>query len=142
MRLLRFLVGTHAGGCSLSQHSKMKGRAATRLALDPHGAAHQFNQTLADRQTQAGSTIATGGRSIDLAKGAEQARLILLRDTDTGVSHRKMQLVKGRELPGTPLFAHQLHIIGAAGLHRKNDLTVWSKLNSVGEQVDQHLRSE
>ena len=71
LRLARIQIRAPLSRSSLRLDGEMKGRAHTRLAFDPHAAAHLFGQAFADSQTQSGAAVAPGRRSIDLAEGVE-----------------------------------------------------------------------
>ncbi len=70
---------------------KEEGAALPHLALEPEPAAHQFGEALDNRQSQARPPIVSCGRCIGLSKGRKNPLLVLLRDSDAGVRHRKPQ---------------------------------------------------
>ena len=91
-------------------------------ALDPHRAAHQLGEALADGEAEPGAAVLAGGRRVELAELLEQLVRPVGRDADAGVAHRQMDLVRR-----------------FAGFDGHHDLADLGELHGVGEQVDHHL---
>ena len=118
-----------ARGCCASGATIVKWKVEPRpgaVALDPHRAAHQLGQPLADRQPEAGAAV--------LARGDESAWLNdwnsrhrpSVAQADAGVAHRE------RRAPRRPGAA-------AAALTRQHHLAALGELHRVGQQVEQDL---
>ena len=60
-----------------------------RRALDPEPAAHHRDQPRRDRQPEAGAAVLARGRAVGLGEGLEDQLLLLGRDADAGVAHRR-----------------------------------------------------
>ena len=79
-------------GAACSGRVKWKVEPFCGHAFDPHFAAHQFDQPLADGEAEAGAAVMARGRSIGLAEGFEQARQPVDGNADAGVANGEMQL--------------------------------------------------
>src|SRR5262245_26366393 len=116
--------------------------ALAGIALDPYFSAHQFGQTFADRQAEAGAPVMTRGGGINLLEGFEEAVLPIERNADAGVAHREMEepLLRMTEKVGI-MFAPRLHAAGAAagGGHFDDDFALVGELDRVANEVDQNL---
>ena len=77
-------------GRGFSQNRKVERRANTDFALDPHRAAHELAQALADDQPQARAAIFARSRGINLAKRLEEPIEAIGRDADARITHGKM----------------------------------------------------
>ena len=92
-----------AGGSSaIGAHDReAEGRAVARAgALDPHRAAHQLGQPLADRQAEAGAAVLARRRSSRPARTTGTAAPCpSARQADAGVAHRERAARRGRRRP-------------------------------------------
>ena len=75
----------------LHKDGEPEGTALARFAFDTDVPAHHLRKLLGDRQAQACTAIATGGRSIRLDKALENCALAFRRNANAGVGHRKAQ---------------------------------------------------
>src|ERR1051326_2155999 len=75
-------------------------RAGARLRLDADGAAHQFDQTFGNRETQAGSSKAAADGSIGLTEGFEQPGQLVRSNPHAGVTYFNLDQRPRRFLPG------------------------------------------
>ncbi len=96
-------LGGNPGGGATRRHLGRLGddreveRGAFALdALDPHRAAHQLGQSLADGEAEAGAAVLAGGRRVELAELLEQLVRPIGRDADAGVTHGEVDLVRRR----------------------------------------------
>src|SRR5579863_5742012 len=78
---LAFLVGSNT-----EPSSEMEGTAHAGLALSPDRALHHLNQSLRDGESQPGTTILSGRRSVCLCECLEQPAALLLRHADATVA--------------------------------------------------------
>ena len=108
--------------CRFGEDREVERRAVALDALDPHRAAHQFGESLADCEAQPGAAVLAGGRRVELAELLEQLVRPVDRNADAGVAHGEVDLV-GR----LAWFDSQDHLSGLGEFH------------SVGEQVDHDL---
>ena len=69
----------------LQANAHPEGTAIAGYAAYTDFTAHQLRQALADRQAQAGATVAAGGGIVGLLEGAEYRGLLLLAEADTVV---------------------------------------------------------
>jgi hypothetical protein len=60
-------------------------------AFHPHDAAHQFAETLADRQPEPGTAVFARRGRIDLTEGTEQSIDAVRRNSNSGVAHREFE---------------------------------------------------
>ena len=80
------MVAIHFAGVD----GEPEGGAFAAFTFDGDGAAHLFDQALTDHQAEAGAAVFAGGGVVGLAKGVEQALLLVwvksnpcVSDTDT-----------------------------------------------------------
>ena len=107
------------------QDEKAEFAALPGNAFDRNMAAHQFDQSLADDQSQPGTAVASGGRGVGLGEGAEQARLLIRRHADALVAHLEAEL----NAPAFECFHANLD----------DDVAPFGKFDRIADQVDQHL---
>ena len=108
----------------------MKRGTTSLLALDPHRAAHQLREPLADRQAQARAAILPGRRAVHLAERLEQPVLLGRRNADAAVAHRHMQH-QARTLGGG------FRRLGQRDVHR--DFAALRELHRVAGEVHHDL---
>src|SRR5258706_1293370 len=120
----------------------MERRAFAGIALDPNLAAHEFGQTLADREPQPCAAIMTGGRGIDLLEGFEKPILALEGNANAGIAHGEVQqpLFRMTDEIGVIFMAER----GAAratrsGRNVDHDFTLVREFNGVTDEIDQDL---
>ncbi len=68
----------------------MERAAATHLARHPHAARHQLDEPQGDGETQTGAAEAARGRTIRLRERLKDLGLLVPRDADPRVRHRKV----------------------------------------------------
>src|SRR5207302_10324324 len=73
-----------AGG-SAQRNAEPEGAAVGELTVDPHAAAHELHQTLADAQAQASAPVLTRDRAVNLGEGLEETLAVLRVDADARV---------------------------------------------------------
>src|SRR6185312_9895014 len=94
-------------------------------AAEADGSTHQFDEPLADRETEASAAEATSRRALGLGEGLEQLLLVLLRDADAAVDDLEAHPGGARDLT-EPDGAH-------------DDVMAVRELHSVADQVEQNL---
>ena len=99
--------------------------------LDPHFAAHELDQSLADGQTKSGAAVLPRRRSVRLTEGLEEARQPVHGNADAGVANPEMQ---------TPMsLAVAILFRRGQGFDLYHHLTSGSEFDAVAEQVHEHL---
>src|SRR5882724_3716295 len=103
----------------------MKCAALTGLTFHPNAPAHEFRQTPADVQPQAGAAVFAGGRAIGLRESLEDTLLFVLGYADASVSNAEMKA-------------------GCMGLFEfllngNHDLAMLGELNRVTDKIDENL---
>ena len=101
-------------------------RALPLLRSHPNFTAHGINQTTADRQTKARAAKATTDRCIGLIERFKQPRLLVARDTNTGIDHFN----EGRNA----VFSGWLFLRDPKG-----DVPFLGEFDRVAKQVEQQL---
>ena len=66
----------------------MEPAALAERTVEPQFATHQRHQALADGYPQTGAPKTAGSGGLGLCKTAEDARLVLWRNTDASITHR------------------------------------------------------
>ena len=131
LRLRPLERGRRRVGHGLQGEREMERGSFLRHTLDPHLAAHQLDQPFADGQTKAGAAVVARRRSVRLAEGLEQAGQPVHGDPNAGVAHQEMKL------PGFRLLAGSFR--RGKDFHLDDDFTRGGELDSVADQVDEHL---
>src|SRR3954468_19149079 len=93
-------------------------------------AAHQLDQTLADREAQAGAAVTTRGRRIRLAEALEQYVLPLGRHADARIGDAEQQT-----LHPWGAIARWLLIEPHGNVH----VSLIGELHTVADEIQQHL---
>jgi hypothetical protein len=101
-------------------------RALAGTTLDRHRPTHEFDQTVADRESQTGAPVAPSGGRVHLAERLEQSVPSFLGDADAGVSDGE----------GQPMPIVRLDRLRP---HGDDDLPPLGELHRVVQQVDQDL---
>ena len=112
-------------GTALQRQAEIKSAALPWRTLQPHAPAHAFDQTLANRQPQAGAAKLARGGCVGLRKRIEYRRMLFRGNADAAVLHRH------------PHFASACVHMPRLHLHRHK--TVVGKFHRVVAQVVQHL---
>ena len=102
-----------------------KGAAGARDTFDADVPSHELHQLFADRQSETGSAELAGGRRIRLGKALEQATDLLLRHTDAGVAHAKLQ-----DDPGPVVLRD---------VHGHSDFACAGEFHGVVDEIQEHL---
>src|SRR5205814_5652 len=68
-------------------HGEPEGRAAAGAVVHADLAAHDADEALGNRQAEAGSAVAAGGRAVGLAEGFEQPRPARLGNADARIAN-------------------------------------------------------
>ena len=135
VRMPDSLVVSGLGGLltHLQGQVKVKHRAIALAAGHTDLPAHQLHQLFANGKPQAGAAIAAGGGAVGLLKLLEHALLRSLRHADAAVTHHKVRPLHIPRGCGQALrcFLQRLHMDG--------DATLFSELERVTDEVDQHL---
>ena len=86
------LGGIRLGGVGggLEWQVEMESGTLVRDALDPHVAAHEFDEALADGEAETGTAVLPSGRGVGLAEGLEEAIQAGGRDADASVAHGEL----------------------------------------------------
>jgi hypothetical protein len=71
---------------------EVEGGALAACAFHPDAAAHEFDQVLADGQSQPGAAVFAGGGGIGLAEALEHLAALLGCHADAGVFDPEVQL--------------------------------------------------
>ncbi len=77
--------GVGGGGRGAEGEGEVEGGALADGAVDADGAAHEFDEALADDEAEAGAAVFAGGGGVDLGEGAEEAVDAVGGDADAGV---------------------------------------------------------
>ena len=105
-------------------NNEVKGAALTWEAFQPNAARHQFDQALADGQSQSCAAVSPSHRTVGLREGFENLLLLFDGHTDTSIPHGKMEE-------------------GGACLQLADDVdgdfTLFGKLDGIADQIDQDL---
>ena len=111
----------------IDRHRKPHGhpRADADFTLQMKRAAHQFDELVADRQAEAGSSKASGSRSLRLHERLEETCLRFGGNADARIFHAQFD-----HLPAVSILGH---------LHGDSDLPFHRELDGVAYQVEQHL---
>ncbi len=84
--------GRSVGTAGVSKHGcEVERAAAADLALHPHAAAHQFDQTQGNRQSEASAAVAPCRGAVGLGKRVKNLPLFVRRDADARIAHREVQ---------------------------------------------------
>ena len=76
------------------RQGEVKRRANTFRALNPHPAAHEFDEAFADGEAQSGATILPRDRTVRLAERAKEAPHRFSGNTDPGIADCDMKLAR------------------------------------------------
>ena len=115
------------GGSLLSRQANRKVKSATvvNFTFNPNPPAHEFHQPRGNAEAESGAAILTGHRSIGLRKRLENERLLVGRDSNTGVRNDEMQQ----------------HSAGVLGLYfdPQEDFSPMGEFDRVSDEVDDDL---
>ena len=106
-------------------HRKVKRTADTKHALHPNCAVHSLNQTFTNGEPQPRPTKTSCGTAISLHKRRKEHLNLLVREANTGITDRKLQL--------------HLGFSSGQRFHPKMDFTFFGKFDGIFRQVGQHL---
>jgi hypothetical protein len=111
-----------------------EGAAAARRAAQLDLAAEQLRQFAADGEAEAGTAVFSAGAGIGLLERLEDDLLLFERNADAGVGHLERDHARR-------LLEHGMLRVpaGPRGDHAHPDATLGGELESIGQQVLQHL---
>ena len=103
----------------------MERGAAARIAFSTDGAAHEFDEALADRQAEASAAEAARRRVVGLRERIEDRLQCRRRNADAGVLHLEAQ--------------RHPRLGGAQWPHADTDVAVGRELDGIAQQVEKDL---